>query len=162
MSVLEILFSSLNEAKKLQNFLGLQLPPSPLSCIWNKANLLANALLCSDFSQYALFFQSLINAGFLLLVGPDILMNVLEDCIIFLYLDSLDFVWFLSEFTLTKIWFMKKYKQQESWSNKNHPHKLPIHWICSTPSIISNTVIISIMENIQILVICFSLYIFSN
>ena len=92
-----------------------------LSCIWNKANLLANALLCSDFSQYALFFKSLINAGFLLLVGPDILMNVLEDCIIFLYLDGMDFVWFPSEFTLTKIWFMKKYKHQESWSNKNHP-----------------------------------------
>ena len=47
------------------------------------------------------------------------------------------FIWFyLSEFTLRKTWFTQNCKQQESWPNKNHPHKLPIYWACSTPSII--------------------------
>ena len=38
--------------------------------------------------------------------------------------------WFhlvLLEFTLIKIGFIQTYKQQEPWSNKNHPHKFPVH-----------------------------------
>ena len=63
----------------------------------------------------------------------------------------------LSKFPFTKIWSIQEYKQPESWSNKNYPHMFWIYWICSTPSIISNTV-----ENTQILVTCFSFYIISN
>ena len=36
-----------------------------------------------------------------------------------------------------KTWFIQKYKQQEFWSNK-YPHKFSIHWIRSTPSVLSN------------------------
>ena len=58
---------------------------------------------------------------------------------------------------LTKIWFIRKYKQQESWSSKNHLYQFPIYWLCSTPSIIPNTI-----ANVQILVIWFPVYIISN
>ena len=55
------------------------------NCRWEKQNFLANITLCSDSSQYAIFSQSLINAGFFTFgIGPDILMKVFEDYIIFL------------------------------------------------------------------------------
>ena len=42
--------------------------PKPFNCFWNKPHLFVYTLLCSDSSQ---------------LTGPDILMNVFQDCIIF-------------------------------------------------------------------------------
>ena len=89
--VLEILVANLNECK-LQDFLYAEScaeslsHPRPINCAENKPNLFTNAFPCSDSSQYAIVFnQSFINAVFLTSgIGSDILINVLEDCIIFL------------------------------------------------------------------------------
>ena len=67
---------------KLQNLSSIATPfgPPPPSCIWKKPKLFTNASPCSDFSniidQCRFFFTS----G----MGFNNLMNVLEDCIIFL------------------------------------------------------------------------------
>ena len=66
---------------------GVVLPLSLPNCIWNKLNLFANASLSSDFFQYPkIFCESLIDSIFFFTsrVGPDILINVHEDCIVFL------------------------------------------------------------------------------
>ena len=63
---------------------GVTTPPRPPICVWNKPNLVANALLCSDFSQYVIFFPSLFNARFFTSgIGSDNLLNVFKDWIIF-------------------------------------------------------------------------------
>ena len=53
--VLGILFPKINEGINHKIVLGCA--PIPLNCICNKPNLLVNALLCSDFSQYAVTFS---------------------------------------------------------------------------------------------------------
>ena len=60
--------------------------PRLYNCICNKPHLFVYAWLFSDSFLYAMiFYQSLIDADFFTSeIGPDILMNVLEDCIIFL------------------------------------------------------------------------------
>ena len=63
----------------------LRLPLRPYNCIWKKPNLFTDYLLYSDSSQHAIFSQSMINAGFFTSgIDPDILMNELKDCVIFL------------------------------------------------------------------------------
>ena len=61
-------------------------PTDPHLHNWSKPNLFSNTLLCLDFSQYAIIFlQSFVNADFFPSgIDPDILINVLEDCIILL------------------------------------------------------------------------------
>ena len=62
------------------------LPPRTPNCIWNKPNFIANASLCSDSFQYTkIFCESLINSDFFFTsrVGPDILINELEDWALF-------------------------------------------------------------------------------
>ena len=51
---------------KIKFFLGMHCLncPKPPSCFWNELYLSTNALLSSDFSQYAIFSQSLINGDF--------------------------------------------------------------------------------------------------
>ena len=81
-----ILFPSLNQGKNYKIFLEVVTPPRPSKLSWNKSNLFTNALLGWGSSQYPILSQSLINADFFLTseIGPDILVNVLEDCIVFL------------------------------------------------------------------------------
>ena len=69
-------------------FAGVVLPPRSLICILNKPNLYTNISLFLDSFQYAkIFSESLINSYFFSsVVGPDILINVLEDFIVFLIL----------------------------------------------------------------------------
>ena len=81
--MLQILFPSLNEGKNYKIFLGLQLPQDS-NCIWNKtyfpmpcfAWVLPNMKYFPNHRSLQIFFTSAI--------GPDILMNVLEDYIILL------------------------------------------------------------------------------
>ena len=64
---------------------GVTTPLRPHTCIWGKPNSFTNTSLCSDSSQYASFYQSLVNADFFTsVIGPDILMKVFEDSLIFL------------------------------------------------------------------------------
>ena len=89
--------SKLTWGKKLQNFPEVTTHPRAPNCTWNKPNLFAKALLCSDSSQYTVFSQLLINAVFLNSgIGPDILVNVRKDCIVF----HLRGVWILFNFYL--------------------------------------------------------------
>ena len=60
------------KVRKLQNFLGVVTNTRIPNCVLDKPNLLANTTLCSDSSQYAIFFQSLVKRG------PDILMKVFK------------------------------------------------------------------------------------
>ena len=88
---------SKNEGKNCKSFVGFSSPQAP-NCIWNKPNLFVNTSFCSDFSQYAIvFYQSLINAVLLTTErGSDVLVNVLEDYIIFLIWTA----WLLLDFYL--------------------------------------------------------------
>ena len=56
----------------------------------------------------------------------------------------------VSEFSLTKIWESRSTSSKNPDLRKTLPHKFPIYWICSTPSIISNKA-----ANTQTLVIYF-------
>ena len=112
---------------------GVTTPPRPPICVWNKPNLVANALLCSDFSQYVIFFPSLFNARFFTSgIGSDNLLNVFKDWIIF-------FIW--TAWVLFNFYLKKKTDFQFGVWLRIHLHFLPsrnlgIHRICSTPSII--------------------------
>ena len=65
------------------NFSGVAIPLKSPNYIWDKPNLFANTLLCSDSFQYVIFPQSLVDADFFISgIGPDILMKVFEDYII--------------------------------------------------------------------------------
>lgn len=65
--MLEKLISILNKGKNCKVVMKLHLcdHPKPPSCFGNEPHLLANALLPSDFCQYAIFSQSSSNADFL-------------------------------------------------------------------------------------------------
>ena len=76
--MLEILFPSLKEGKNCKTFLALRLPPDMQHF--------------SHSSQYATFYQSLVNADFG--IGPDILIKVFEGYIILLISTS----WLLLNF----------------------------------------------------------------
>ena len=91
---------NLNESKNDKNLH--RVPPilRPPYCIWNKPHLFPYTSLCSHSSQYTIIFsQSLINADFLSSeLGSDILMNMLKDCILFLFWVD----WVLFNFVLNK------------------------------------------------------------
>ena len=72
-------------------FFPIRCTSRPPNCIWNKPNLFANASFCTNSFQYAkIFSQPLINPDFFFTsgIGPDTLMNVLEDCIVSLFEQS--------------------------------------------------------------------------
>ena len=85
-------------------FVEIVLSLRPLKCIWNKPNLPANTSSCSDFLQYAkIFTKSLIHSDLTSGISTDILINVLEDCTVFIILA----LWALFDFHL---------KQQQQFS----------------------------------------------
>ena len=85
-------------------FVEIVLSPRSLNCIWNKPNLPANTSSWSDFLQYAkIFRKSLIHSDLTSGISTDILINVLEDCTLFLILA----LWALFDFHL---------KQQQQFS----------------------------------------------
>ena len=94
-------FVSVKMKEKLQNFLEAALPPKPPNCIWNKPALFVNTSLCSDSFQYGkILSQSLIYPDFFTSgMGPDIFVNMLWDCIVFLIWTA----WVLFDFILSKI-----------------------------------------------------------
>ena len=80
-----MLFPSIINKKKLQDFPDVVTNTKSPNCVWDKPNLFVNTSLCSDSFQYAIFPQLLVR------IGPDILMKVLEDYILILYLGRLRF-----------------------------------------------------------------------
>ena len=92
--------------------------PQAPNCSWSTPNLFVNTSFSSDFSQYAIvFYQSLINADLVTFErGPDFLMNVLEDCIIFLIWAA----WLLFDFYL-------KQKQRFSVTFTENVSFFPLH-----------------------------------
>ena len=83
--MLETLFASLNEGKKCSIFLGLQLRRDP-------PNVFETNQICSPTTRFARILPNIKNflhhwsmqIFFTSEIDPDILMNVLEDCIILL------------------------------------------------------------------------------